>query len=60
MFWKVLTENLRLQQEAAAPLQSEIHRLRAEKDALDLVNDQLTNDVGYWKERSLAHISKAN
>ena len=55
-----MTENLRLQQEAAAPLQSEIHRLRAEKDALDLVNDQLTNDVGYWKERSLAHISKAN
>lgn len=40
-----------MSREAAGPLQNEMRKLRADKDALELVNDQLANDVGYWRDR---------
>jgi len=57
---QVVNEELRVVREAAGPIQNEMRKLRADKDALDLVNDQLTNDVGYWRDRLQNMVSRYN
>lgn len=56
----VLTKELHDEQAKLAPIQDSLRKLSAEKEALDLVNDQLTNDVSYWKTRLHALVSRYN
>ena len=35
-------------------------KLKAEKESLDMINDQLTNDVSYWRTRLHTLISRYN
>eukprot|EP01039_Chlorochromonas_danica_P002590 gene2590-2832_t len=55
-----LTKQLHDEQAKLAPIQDSLRKVSAEKEALDLVNDQLTNDVSYWKTRLHALVSRYN
>jgi nucleoprotein TPR len=45
---------------AAAPLQDSVRKLESEKESLELVNDQLTHDVSYWRSRLSTLVSRYN
>lgn len=55
-----LANSLTEAKDAAAPLEDTIRKLKAEKESLEMVNDQLTNDVAYWRSRLQTLISRYN
>lgn len=53
-------EELAALRSAKAPLEEALRKAQAEKESLELVNDQLSNDVGYWRERLQKLVSRYN
>lgn len=52
--------DLEAEKARAQPLEEVIRRITAEKEALEMNNDQLTNDVGYWRNRLHSLVSRYN
>lgn len=57
---KQLGHDFEEEQKKLAPLQEKIRNLSNDKEALELANDQLTNDIAYWKNRLHALVSRYN
>ncbi len=55
-----LSHELMIEKAKLDPLQDSVRRLSAEKESLELVNDQLTNDVSYWRNRLQTLVSRYN
>ena len=56
----VVTASLDEERKKFSPLEDTIRKLQGEKDGLEMVNDQLSNDVGYWKNRLHTLVSRYN
>lgn len=55
-----LQETISKEQDKINPLEEKVRSLTAEKESLELVNDQLNNDVGYWRNRLHSLVSRYN
>jgi nucleoprotein TPR len=55
-----LTLSLEEEKMSSLPLQEKIKQLSNEKENMELANDQLTNDITYWKNRLHSLVSRYN
>jgi nucleoprotein TPR len=55
-----LTDELRVQKTAKVPLEEALRKSQADKESMELINDQLNNDVGYWRDRLQKLVSRYN
>jgi nucleoprotein TPR len=56
----LVTEALDQERNKVTPLEESVRKLQGEKEGLEMVNDQLSNDVGYWKNRLHTLVSRYN
>lgn len=55
-----LTEELQTLRASTAPLETAMRKLKTEKEALELTNDELANDIEYWRDRLQKLVSRYN